>query len=623
MTATDWGHPGFMEVNLVETFGIDNTGGSAVGAKINAALLALSLLTTSGQVARLPFGTYLIDQPIVVPDGMRVRGSGAAGTILKSNMAPLGSQTNCIFRRSPVAPASPNVGTIHTAPVIGATSVDVDLPNAPVAGNIIQLGNPGSGCITGQFFTMGTPVHVSGTHYTIPLDRPIVYPFTSGGTSTAQEWVSIPTDIHISDMTLTGTGDRWGEFIGALNCSAERVVMNGSGGAINDSGWSWDIGSRNCFYRDVTADVSLGVGGGELIGLLIESGENCHGIGCSARGGSGGGSSFLLDGYGSAWWNCKDDGKSTYGFVFGQGGGLGAINCEAHNCSATSALSSAGAGFNANLTTNLRLFGPTYTGDGTVGNAMALIVSGSAFGTKITGMTADGCSYQIANIANDVVIDGLYGTTIAGGINAINITGGAIVRISDFRPVFKTGTGSNVINVEASFTGRFELSHSDLTHTSASNNLVYCQGGTTVLDCVKSTGAGGSCTGVTSSGASTIVKMGLGCDFTSTATPLTVAAGGVLTQIPSGNLYTDATTTGTVTLTHVQAQSSAYKFAQSLTGNTAYNTPAGVPGVYVIDASGVTLNGHTLTFGPSGGTVSLTAAQHLVYSDGTNAHTVV
>ena len=114
MTAsTDWGHPGFMEVNLVETFGIDNTGGSAVGAKINAALLALSLLTTSGQVARLPFGTYLIDQPIVVPDGMRVRGSGAAGTVMLGALLVFGSSLTYSLYLSGSAPMIARLGAMR------------------------------------------------------------------------------------------------------------------------------------------------------------------------------------------------------------------------------------------------------------------------------------------------------------------------------------------------------------------------------------------------------------------------------------------------------------------------------------------------------------------------------
>ena len=89
-------------------------------------------------------------------------------------------------------------------------------------------------------------------------------------------------------------------------------------------------------------------------------------------------------------------------------------------------------------------------------------------------------------------------------------------------------------------------------------------------------------------------------------------------------LFTDSTATGAVVLTAAQAQTQIWKFAQSLTGNLTYYVPVGTLGTYTVDTSGATLGGHTLSVAVLGGTpVSLSAAQHVVYSDGTNMHTVV
>jgi hypothetical protein len=66
------------------------------------------------------------------------------------------------------------------------------------------------------------------------------------------------------------------------------------------------------------------------------------------------------------------------------------------------------------------------------------------------------------------------------------------------------------------------------------------------------------------------------------------------------------------------------KFAQSLSNNITYNVPSGIPGLcYFVDASSVTLGGHTLSVGvTSGAAVSLSAAGHTVCSDGTNMRSI-
>lgn len=88
-------------------------------------------------------------------------------------------------------------------------------------------------------------------------------------------------------------------------------------------------------------------------------------------------------------------------------------------------------------------------------------------------------------------------------------------------------------------------------------------------------------------------------------------------------LYTDGTATGAVALTAVQAQSSIFVFGQALTGNVSYFVPSGTIGVYTVDASHAALGAFSLSVGVLGGTpISLTAAMHLVYSDGTNMHQV-
>jgi hypothetical protein len=125
---------------------------------------------------------------------------------------------------------------------------------------------------------------------------------------------------------------------------------------------------------------------------------------------------------------------------------------------------------------------------------------------------------------------------------------------------------------------------------------------------------------VNDSGSTTV---GEACDFSACATAYT-DVGGTIAQTQGEGLYTDATTSGAVTINQLQSKCTTFKFAQSLTGNVGYTLPSGMPGFWNVDASGLTLSGHTLTIGPSGGlSVSITAAQHIIYSDGINAHIVV
>ena len=74
MTASiDWGHPGFVLVNLVEAFGVDSTGVADAGAQINTATAKLRALNASGQIPFIPTGTYNLTTAVSwVPGGFQI-----------------------------------------------------------------------------------------------------------------------------------------------------------------------------------------------------------------------------------------------------------------------------------------------------------------------------------------------------------------------------------------------------------------------------------------------------------------------------------------------------------------------------------------------------------------------
>jgi hypothetical protein len=589
----------------VASLGVDNTGSTDVGATMTSILPHLAAI---GQAACLPAGTYKVATPITVPSGASIFGAGYQ-TTLESTQSFSGFQTNDIFSAFPTSTG--NTGTIHAAPAIGATSVTVDTATAPQSGQWLQLGYPGASIITAQIFKLAATCTGASAPFTCALDRPVVYPFTSGATSTVRVWSAIPQDIHLSSMHMTGTGDRAIEFLGCFRCSGTDLVYDTTSGTMGDSVASFDVGSRNCLWNHNWADMTGATGGtSSYYGWMLEGNEgsavtNSHARGCAN------GSNFLVDGWSNGSNDNTDEGGAEFGFYWGQGSGLGAIACSAKGDGATSPT-----GFNMAITTNVTIDACSAMGSTLAG----LNVASTSTGTVANNFTfqGNGSATNAVAVASDLSLS-MIETGITNAVNVVNVTGSGNVTIHD--SVIALPVSGNGVNAEPGYTGRIGI-YSTTIGLAASALAILPQGGTMFLRDVKLTGSGASSVALyTGSGVTTWIETGT--DLTAAAT--LIDNSGIVNMVQGGGLYADTTTSGTVSLTQVQAQNTSMKFSQTLSGNITYNVPANLPGLmYNVDLSGVTLSGHTFSVGVTGGSaVSLTAAQHIVYSDGTNAHTVL
>lgn len=515
----------------------------------------ISSLAGTGVALWFPAGTYLVTAPLIPPNAKSTFLRGYNATI-HSTMAPVGAQTACILVAKPTQLGS--AGTIHAAPAIGDTAVQVDTAAKPTVGNWIQLGYPGAGAISGQIFKV-LAVAGGAAPFTVTLDRAIEMPFTSGGTSTVLEFTAIPQDIHVEGLTFTGTGDRWVEILGGWRCSL--TDCHGTATAANtgpsDSAFSFDVGSRECQYLRCDVDMLGATGAGPFFGIMLESNEGSDAIDCHAKNCGGGGASFLLDGVDTWWTDCEDEGGSGFGFFLGQGGGLGAIDCGGSGLLASSAT-----GVRFGITTNCVV--EDALSSSTVG---FVVTATTATGTRGRGWTYVGNANSVEGITvgADLQLSGFEARGISVAINVVNITAGAgAVTLRDYK--IASSAAANGINGEAAFTGR--LTCEDGTIATVGGYGMLIQGAGAVLYTQNARVTAGAVGVAVSAGAT--FRQGSGCAFDGATTPVSVAGGGYYNRgtFNSANgaqavAFPDINSTDRVLVTPTAAAATGYLSAQT------------------------------------------------------------
>ena len=487
----------------VKAYGATGNGVTDDAAAIQRAVNAVA---GTGITLWFPAATYKVGSPVVLPNGQSLSITGYGAT-LHSTMAPIGSQTACIFRAKPTDVVNP--GTLQTAPTLGLPTIVTNQTVAPTVGHWIEPGSPGSGQISGQLFKI-LAVTGGSEPFTVTLDRAVTMPFSSGASSTVQEYSAIPQHIEIYGLTFTGTGDRWIEILGGLNCALVDCHGVPDLGVVVDAGFSFDVGSRGC--QMIRCDINLLGAAGPVYGLLNESNESSNMIACRTKN-CAGGSGFLVDGIGNALYTCEEEGGSAAGILFGQGGGLGAIACNAYGCSAVS-------GFVASLATDVR-----FDDCQSVGAAVGLLVQATASGTRCMNFRYVGNSTATVNAiqaVSDLSIDGLdvSGTTVP--VNLINLTG-AGVDVAIYRATIASVATSNIINAESTFTGRLTLDDVSITLAAGTNGvIVQGAGAVLVASNLRMHGGGSGSVGVDVLGANSTFRQGFGCDLSAAATPVAI-----------------------------------------------------------------------------------------------------
>jgi Pectate lyase superfamily protein len=603
----------------VKWYGAKGDGTTDDSAAIQAAFNALA---GTGVTAWFPAGTYVVKEQINLPSFLTIW--GGPDVTIKQEIT--GNVQVSAFSGAATygTPVSLSAGTTP-----GSKTISVAALPGPDGAWIFLTDSAG---ITGSDYIQMS--HSGGGPYTLTLDRPVNA--TIASTGQVIPLTNVPQEIFIfgNGMLFTGTatnvsGQGYVGFGNAYRCVVRDCRADGSGGSIGANGvaFNFDLGSLECEISRCRAD------GASSCGILfaIQANERTSAVNCDGFNAVSAAYQFY-DSWNCALLNCNAY-DSAVGISFGSdegGNTIGSTGCTV-----------IGGNFS----------GCEYGATFAAGSSYNTIV-GSSFNWSSGGSAGIWVSSGVPCVGlvfDDVTILGSRGWGILVQNTGHEISCTNISILESYSEALYCVTGTNKISIknftcyDCNFNGggaaaitfggtgsKLSVSGGYMATNAAFPAIAWIGFNVTSGVCTiddytiaSETSGASSTTAVESNGAAATLRIGFGVDTTSCSVPINNVSG-TITLLQGQGEFNDATATGTVTLTQVQAQANVLKLTGSLTGNLNYVLPTGVSGLmYTIDASGVTLNGHTLSVGPTGGQVSLTAAQHIVYSDGTNAHAVV
>ena len=391
-------------------------GGGLASAGLLTTRSAAAGTTTSGGIQLQPLGggqddwptlmavaaEYAYKQPLVllpgaggapwlckslgrIPNGTTI--IGTSGTmIVQSLPAGTGNALVCAFGNTY---AGLGVSTqLAASSKIGTATLSVS-SNVCTVGQYIIVINAASGTFRQALYRV---VAISGT--TITVDRPVRMQFDPGD-------VLFPTlpvrDISIqgNGMTMTGTGARHIELLGALNCYISDVNFNSSQGTVDERFISLDVPSFNCVAERLTGDG----GGVTTLGMSFESAEGCVYRDCLSQ-------------------NCQ-----YAGYIFQDAQNCLIDNCKAYGIAGAGVVFTAAppslAGANSN-----NIVGGDFSRNGTGirmerGSSMTKIS-----GATVTGNTGDGILF--AADASKLTSTEIAGCVIQENTNGVTLSSSAV-----------------------------------------------------------------------------------------------------------------------------------------------------------------------------------------------------
>ncbi len=617
-------------VDIVEAYGVDNTGNNDIGgsgpSSVNAALASLG----TGQTAYLPAGTYKAATPIPMPNSSFAI-KGAPGAVIKGAMTTAGdSFSHSCFISTPVTAV---LTTLSANAVMGATTISV-AASIPVGTRIFLQGSN----IGQQFLT--TAVSGAGP-YTVPLDVPVAWPYWLSG-ATVYSLTTIH-DVVIDGLTFTGTGDRAIEVSAGDNVLVRNCKVTTSGGSfLGGYAMSFDIGSRFCRYENLDVD-----SGGVALGPAFESNYGSSFGRVSSRNSvqSGNGAGLFILGsahvHGDELLATGNDQGLRISLVDTTNDKIGSHDVQIGKVVASS--NSHGVSIGTGLGISIGAIIAKNNGAAGVGYALWVnpaTVGGNPVPTEVNIGTLDtaytsGWSVDVeagadVHVGKHVSLnDGHWVAGDGANEGGLRIMGGRyVVDAVDLTFMGADVTGHAGYEWISHLYGEVIVNSIRCTWKAGGDayvlGAIYGSGGSIYLANVKYDTA--SSNGWYSTGlATTPVSFGPNINLSLvslTANWIHVPAG-YLSMTQGAGTYASTTTTGT-DATIVGLGYNTITSAAILSGNTVVNVPAGIPGLTYTVFNNATLNGHTWSVGVDGGTAIAIAAgkRAVLMSDGTNMQRV-
>lgn len=374
------------------------------GPQIQAALTANAYV----RPVVLRAGTYFVDNPINMPSGAVLQGGPGVYVVSRITPTPAespnyGSPIQSMFR---ALPPSYSVMTELAAPAAtGSRTITVVDSTLLFAGDEIALTN---GNLTAGYVVL----EVDNSTGTLTLEREVLYPFPTAGTSVIDRLA--PKDIQLlaDGMLVTGTGDAVVEWSGAWRCLVRGLIVSPRSGVVDFQNVvvNFDVGSRECRLERCYLD---GAGNSDSI-WHFESAEHCVAFQIRARGAVNR-AWFLTAGYGCAVYSCTAERSGVGAGIEAADSTRGARAAVIQGCS-----------FFANTGTGLVIQNAcervTVTGCHASYNGGTGFAVGGGTGPS-TDVTLDGCH------ANDNTGAGFY---IIAGARDIHVQGCTADRCNSF-----------------------------------------------------------------------------------------------------------------------------------------------------------------------------------------------
>lgn len=254
-------------VNVAAAFNVDNTGATNAAPNLTT---ALAKLAASGQCgAFAPAGTYRLDTVVTVPANTTLRGAGIGKTVFRSTIAA-GPSLNCAFLGTDAYGAAGTFAanvTLYTDTFQSTLTIPLFswIECVAASASVLHVAIYQVVAVTG-----------AGPTFTYTVDRAILRPFLLG--DTIDLITTVLKDVDLGDFTMTGTGTRAIDLIGAVRSCVHDIVIDGSSGSYFGEGASFDTGGYDNEFRNVRV---IGGGNGNTEhGLLHESAERGRIISC-------------------------------------------------------------------------------------------------------------------------------------------------------------------------------------------------------------------------------------------------------------------------------------------------------------------------------------------------------